>query len=119
MATETFSWPVRAGSTGQVGYRVLTAQFGGGLSQVAVDGPNNIGQSWNVQVIGLWGPSSCTRTNDVQAAKAFLDDHAGARSFYWTPPGGVQGLYRASSLSLERQGRVWILTSTFTEVFLP
>jgi phage-related protein len=48
----------------------------------------------------------------------FLDSHAGATSFYWTPPLRSQGLYRCASYTLTPNGGdAYTLAATFQEVF--
>lgn len=108
--TETFAWPVQHSDTGEVTYRVRTAQFGDGYSQVVGDGINNQTQSW---------PVSYTGTREaVLAIKAFLDRHGGYRSFRWVSPLGELGLYRAASANIQTLGGGKLkITSTFEQAF--
>lgn len=112
MAIETFDWCPRVGAQGTTTMRVLRAQFGDGYAQVGADGINNNVQSWPLTFTG--------KRPDIEPIKAFLDAHAGYKSFYWTPPMGVQGLYRAGSYSLAAQGaEIFSITVTFEQAFAP
>lgn len=113
MATETFTWKAAGPSVqGDVTLRVRTAQFGDGYKQSVADGINNKVQSWPMRFIG-----TATRIAQI---RDFLDRHAGYKSFYWTPPLGVQGLYRAPKYTpaVEAVG-VYSITVTFEQAFAP
>lgn len=112
MAIPTFTWDCVSGPTGTIKYRVLTAQFGDGYSQVAADGINNNIQSWPL--------TFAEKLTVVTAIKTFLDNLQGYQVFYWTPPLGVQGLYRCSQIGVMAEtGSNYTLTATFTEAFKP
>lgn len=112
MATETFAWVPRVGAQGTTEFRVLSAQFGDGYRQDAADGIHNASQSYPVSFVG--------KSDYIAPIKAFFDAHAGHKSFYWTPPMGVQGLYKAASYSLASNGAdIFTLTVTFEQAFHP
>ncbi|NII53590.1 phage tail protein [Luteibacter sp. SG786] len=109
---ETFSWMPVGAPTGNANYRVLKSQFGDGYSQEAADGINNKVQSWPLQFFG-----SGIQIDEITA---FLDRHAGATGFLWTPPRGVQGLYKASAYGLNPLGGgFYTLSVTFDQKFAP
>jgi phage-related protein len=91
MAIPTFTYDPITDPVGTSTYRTLTAQFGDGYSQVAGDGINNVYDTWSLSFAGA--------SADVAPVKSFLDALQGYLPFYWTPPLGVQGLYRCGSAS--------------------
>jgi phage-related protein len=110
--TETFTWAPRIGPTGTVSFRTLDAQFGDGYAQVTQDGINNRAESWPVTFQGS--------AEKIAAVRAFLDRHAGARSFLWTPPGGKQGYYKAKTYSPTAHDKFnSSISATFEQVFFP
>ncbi|CAG9184298.1 phage tail protein [Cupriavidus respiraculi] len=112
MATETFTWRPVNTAAGQVTLRTRTAQFGDGYSQAVGDGLNNKVQSWPLQFAGLKA--------EIQAIQDFLDRHGGYRSFLWTPPLGVQGMYRVPEYSpAADKGGIYTLSATFVQAFAP
>lgn len=112
MTIPIFKWTPTGRPSGTVQFRVRTAQFGDGYSQTVADGINNRVQSWPLTFTG--------KKADMDAIAAFLDERAGWQSFYWTPPAGVQGLYKAASYNLSPMGGpVYQLTATFQQVFSP
>ncbi|WP_020201864.1 phage tail protein [Cupriavidus sp. WS] len=113
MATETFTWQAAGPSAqGDVTLRVRSAQFGDGYKQVVADGINNKVQSWPMKFVGS--------RERILAIQDFIDQHAGATSFYWTPPLGQQGLYQVAKYTpaVEAAG-VYSLTATFEQAFRP
>lgn len=113
MATETFTWRASGPSAqGDVTLRARTAQFGDGYKQVAADGINNKQQTWPMKFVG-----NEARIHEIVA---FIDRHAGYKSFYWTPPMGVQGLYRIAQYTpAVEAGGVYSCTATFEQAFHP
>jgi phage-related protein len=108
----TFTWIPRIEPTGTATYRVLSAKFGDGYEQTAVDGINNKTQSWPLAFVGA--------AAKITPIRDFLDARAGAQSFYWTPPLGTQGLYKCKSHALRSLGRGnYELTCTFEQSFQP
>lgn len=112
MATETFTWRGLSGAPGSIKLRTRSAQFGDGYKQVVADGINNKAQSWPMRFAG--GAAF------IGAIQDFIDRHAGAKSFYWTPPLGVQGLYRVAEYTPSNEaGLVYTLSATFEQAFRP
>ncbi len=112
MATETFAWLPLTESDGSVTYSTRTAQFGDGYSQTVANGINNRGSAWNLTFRGA--------SAEMGSLAAFLDRHAGWRSFFWTPPGGQQGYFRCAGRKVQpAQGGNRTVTATFTQVFRP
>lgn len=112
MATDTFTWVPLVDPQGTTTYRTRKAQFGDGYSQEVKDGINNATDTW---------PLTFRDKGAVIAQiKAFLDAHAGSASFYWTPPLGVQGLFKAAACQVQPNGGdIFTLTTTFQQVFRP
>ncbi|WP_434681373.1 phage tail protein [Pseudomonas sp. R1-18] len=112
MAVETFTWCPSKGTSSTPSYRTRSSQFGDGYEQVVGDGINNKQDSW---------PLSFTESRDeALLIKSFLDRHGGYKAFFWTPPLGELGLYRATAPSVTPiGGGVYTLTSTFTQTFHP
>lgn len=113
MATETFTWKAAGPSVqGDVTLRVKAAQFGDGYKQAVGDGINNKVQSWPMRFVG-------TRERIAEIID-FIDRHGGYRSFYWTPPLGVQGRYRVPRYTpAVEAGGVYSFTATFEQAFAP
>lgn len=115
MAIETFTWrtQIQAGMEGEFDYRVREAQFGDGYKQVSGDGINPETQSWPVTVTG--------RQVDVMPALTFMRNHI-TKSFIWTPPFGVPGLWRVIKDSIRPSpagGNVMTVKATFEQAFAP
>lgn len=110
--TDTFNWIPVSQSSGTITFRTLKAQFGDGYAQEAADGINNKTNSWPLQFAGTKA--------DMQAIVDFFDAHAGYQAFYWTPPLGVQGLYKVKSYSPSPVGGpVYTVGATFEQAFAP
>ena len=113
---DDFNFKAIASPSGQVSFRTRTAQFGDGYSQAAGDGINTKSGVWNITVVGVKNPE-CGNLVDIDSVVQFLDETGGWQSFTWTPPGGNQARFTASSYSLSKNGSVYTLSATFTEVF--
>lgn len=110
--TTTFTWDCDAEPTGSVTLRVLTAQFGDGYKQQAADGINNKSQSWPLVFTGT--------SARIKPIRDFLDGLGGYKAFFWTPPLGTQGYYKAAAYNTQhRGGDVWTLSVTFEQSFQP
>lgn len=110
--TDTFTFVPLVEPQGQSVFRVRKAQFGDGYSQVVGDGLNTEVQTWPLSFIG--------KSSDIMPILAFLRAYAGHTSFYWTPPLGVQGLYRCEKFNLTPHGNDnYTLSAEFQEVFAP
>ncbi|NID06658.1 phage tail protein [Luteibacter jiangsuensis] len=109
---ETFTWIPVGTPSGTSTFRLLKSQFGDGYSQEAADGINNKVQSWPLQFFGSG--------QEIDAITAFLDSHAGAIGFLWTPPRGQQGLYKVTSYAMNPLGGGrYTLSATFEQKFAP
>lgn len=113
MALETFTWRAAGnGAQGSVKLRTRSAQFGDGYQQVVQDGINNRTRSWPLKFVG--GEAR------IRAIQDFIDRHAGAKSFLWTPPLGAQGRFRIGEYTpAVEAGGVYALSATFVESFAP
>lgn len=110
MTIDIFSWRPNNDTTGAIKFRVLRAQFGDAYKQTAPDGLHTKSQSWPLRFIG-----DQSVMLDIQS---FLDRHAGAKSFYWTPPLGQTILVKAPAYSIQPHGgAVYTLSVTFEEDF--
>lgn len=110
--TDTFAWKSVGTPSGTVTFRVSKAQFGDGYSQEVADGINNKSESWPLQFVGT--------KSQMQPIVDFLDAHAGAVGFFWTPPLGAQGLYKVASYQKAPQGGgIYLLSATFEQKFAP
>lgn len=110
---DTFIWhPSAGGASTDIKYRTLSAQFGDGYSQAAPDGLNNSVKSIQLSFIG--------KSSELLPIINFLDAHGGARSFYYTPPLGVQGIYRCKNPQIKSDGAdIHTITATFEQSFQP
>lgn len=110
--TDTFTWASTGTPSGTVTLRVRTAQMGDGYSQEVGDGINAKVQSWPLIFVGSKA--------EMLPIVAFLDAHAGYIGFNWTPPLGVQGLYKAPTYAMSPVGGgVYTINVTFQEKFAP
>lgn len=110
--TETFKWKATGTPAGQVTLRVLKSQYGDGYSAELADGINNKVQNWPLLFMGS--------EVEMQEIVDFLDDHAGAIGFFWTPPLGKQGLYKVASYAPSHLGGdVYSVSATFEQKFAP
>lgn len=113
MALETFTWRANGTSAqGSVKLRTREASFGEGYEQVVQDGINNRVRSWPLKFVG--------GADRILAIQDFIDRHAGAKAFLWTPPLGTQGRFRIKEYTpaVEVAG-VYAMSATFTESFAP
>lgn len=110
---DTFIWsPTVAGSSGSTTQRVRKAQFGDGYAQRVADGINSKSSSFNLQFIG----DAAT----IGAILTFLDAHAGATAFYWTPLLRAQALFTCEKYSEPtKDGNAYTITATFDQTFAP
>ena len=110
---DVFPFTVDAGTNGATTFRVKKAQFGDGYTQRAQDGINSSTRKWNITVAERYA-------FEMQPIKDFLDARAGARSFLWTPPNGVQGFYICEGYSESPAvAGLTTLTAVFEEDFAP
>lgn len=87
MAIDIFIWPLQVDGGGDVdnNHRVRQVALGDGYEQLATDGINTRRISCSL----VWKGDPKT-AKDIEN---FLHAHV-VRAFVFTPPGGVQGLYR-------------------------
>lgn len=117
MADEVFSFKVKSGPSGSVKFRVKVAQFGDGYGQAVGDGLNNRVQSYTVEVVSPTG-SACIGQDEYTGAKAFLDRHAGFKSFLWSPPGEPEARWLCTGYTpKELGGGVYSLSAKFDQWF--
>lgn len=108
--TEVFTWAPQEEAAGKATYRRAEARYGDGYVARAGDGINNKQQAWQLSFKG-----NETRMTEIID---FLDDHAGYRSFFWTPSLGVQGYYVAGDYELtDRGANRYVLRVTFEQAF--
>jgi phage-related protein len=89
---------------------VRKAQFGDGYQQKAQDGINNRSSSFNVAFVG--------DAPKISAIMAFLDAHAGATPFLWTPPLRPQLMFTCETYSEPtKDGTVYSMSATFDQFF--
>jgi len=110
---EVFDFPVDAGTNGAKTFAVLEAGYGDGYTQRVQDGINNASRKWNITMADKYA-------YELDPPKAFLDARAGAASFLWTPPNGVQGYFICKSYTeTPAIAGLSTLTAVFEESFVP
>lgn len=110
---DVFAWdPTVSNFSGDTALKTRSAQFGDGYQQKAADGLNNRSTSYSLQFIG--------DEVKITAILAFLDAHAGATSFLWTPPLRAQLLFTCEAYTEPtKDGDVYTITATFKQSFTP
>ena len=112
MAIETFTWTSDDEAGGDSTLRTRKSQFGDNYVQVSTNGLNAESDSWALSFGGL--------ADEIAPILAFIRRHRGAKSFLWTNPEGVLGLYRCESFRQQRKpGAVILLTATFERAYHP
>lgn len=108
---DVFTWsPTVANFSGDTTLRTRSAQFGDGYQQKAADGINNRSTSYSLQFVG--------DETKIAAILAFLDAHAGATSFLWTPPLRAQLLFTCDTYTEPtKDGDMYTITATFDQSF--
>jgi len=110
MPIETFTWVPDEDASADSTLRTRKSQFGDGYVQVAADGLNTETTTWSLTFGGL--------ADEVQPPLNFLRAHGGARSFLWTTPEGLLGLYRCETFKQQRKpGGIVVLTATFERAY--
>lgn len=108
---DVFTWRATSSSTGEVKGRVRRTQFGDGYYQSIPDGLNHVSGTWQLQFVGT--------EEAVSPITQFIDAHIG-RSFLWTPPLALQGLFQCDGYqTADNGGAVFTITATFTQAFEP
>ena len=110
---DTFNWsPTVQGFGGDTTLRVRKAQFGDGYTQRAADGLNNRASTYNLRFVGS--------AEKISAIYEFFDAHAGAMSFFWTPPLRPQGRFVCEKYTEPtKDGDVYTITAQFEQTFAP
>ena len=111
---DVFTYCAVPDPTGTITLRVRKAQFGDGYVQSVADGLHNKVRQWPLTFRGT--------ASTMGAIAAFIDAHAGATSFLWTPPApnDAQGSFTCEGYTIQANGaNVYTLTATFQEVFHP
>jgi phage-related protein len=116
MTTPTFAPPVApsVGTRKSVTARVLTAQFGDGYAQRAVDGLNAVTRKASL----AW---EALRPHDADDIEAFFEERSGARAFSYTLPGETNA-HLWTCAEWTRSGvdfEITSLTAELTQVFTP
>ena len=77
------------------------------------DGINNKVGKWTVTISDVY-------SEELAPVIAFLDAQGGYKAFYWTPPDGVQGLYRCPAYTATpAAANIRSLSAEFQQVFSP
>jgi phage-related protein len=116
--TDTFNaaWVPEISPQGEGKFLQRKAQFGDGYVQRAADGLNPHLQSWPLSFVG--GPGRGLAYNPLDI-RDFLVAHIG-QTFYWTPPGGSQGLYACEGYTLTPVANgLYRLAATFMQDAAP
>lgn len=93
--------------------RILKAQFGNSYAQRSGDGLNNITSVYSVSFENL------TR-GEANFIVDFFRRQGGYKGFLWTPPGGVQKLWRCEKWSRSHVDATFdSISAQFEEVFTP
>ena len=110
---DTFNWvPTVAGLSGTTTLNVRKATFGDGYTQRAADGINNRSASYQLTFV--------RDAATITAILAFLDAHAGATAFYWTPLLRPQLLFTCETYTEPvKDGNVYTMTAQFDQTFSP
>lgn len=112
MALATFGWSPQISAAGNSTFRVRSAQFGDGYTQVAGDGINTETQSWDLSFTGDF--------DYVSRIVSFLRLHGGVTSFIWSPPLGAPSLWRCAEFKpTALAAQKYTVTATFTQSFHP
>ncbi|MBM2769927.1 phage tail protein [Burkholderia anthina] len=111
--TDTFNWsPTVEGFGGDATLKVAKASFGDGYTQRSADGLNNRKSTYNLRFVG--------NADKISAILAFLDGHAGAASFFWTPPLRSQGRFVCEKYTEPvKNGHFYTITAQFEQTFAP
>ncbi|WP_286929206.1 phage tail protein [Pseudomonas sp. UBA7721] len=112
MAIETFTWVPDDEASGDSELRTRKSQFGDNYAQVTSDGLNGETDSWDLTFGGF--------VSEIAPILAFIRRHRGAKSFLWTNPEEVLGLYRCEKFrQVRKPGGITVLTATFERAFHP
>ncbi len=114
MSNQKFDWPSDLdGNSNTQNFNVLTSKFGDGYEQNISVGINNRK--------GQWAYQRTAHKAEIQAIKAFFDEHKGADSFLWDSPldGEIRVKTDLTYTPVSLGGQIWRISTTFTQVFYP
>ncbi|AXF53114.1 MAG: minor tail protein [Caudoviricetes sp.] len=107
---KTFTWRVERDVDSTIEMRVIETQFGDGYKQTLADGINTVNESYAIKVHAL--------EPEARQIMAFFKEHAGWKSFFWTPPLGDLGLYTCiDPKPTNIGGKLYTITGTFVKSF--
>ena len=108
--SDVFSWPVDvSGASREVKFAVRSVQFGDGYEQRQATSLRHKTESWQV--------SKTDYKVEIDAIEAFLDSHAGVKSFIWRRQGAADLRVTVDGYSASPQGAdVWKISFTLKEV---
>ncbi|WP_087686812.1 phage tail protein [Pandoraea sp. PE-S2R-1] len=110
--TDTFLWSPRTNASGDITFAVRKGVFGDGYEQRARDGLNNKKSTYQLTFVG--------GEQKISAILAFLDAHAGSKSFFWTPALRPQALFVCEKYSGPvKDGDTYTISATFDQTFAP
>ncbi|MCS5452493.1 phage tail protein [Enterobacter huaxiensis] len=110
MALKEFTWCPRINASAEIVHRSRTTQFGDGYSQSVGDGLNSRSQKWDLEFVG--------NEKTISDIAAFLDEHAGIKSFLYKAPLNPKSLFRASTYKVTALGnKNYSLSVAFTQAF--
>lgn len=116
---ETMIYPCRTGGAGETKQETWENDFGDGYTQAGGTGINNEQEEWAVSWSGYLDGRPA---RSLLPVRDFLKRHKGYKSFLWTPPGGVQGRYRAKGYTTTPHSNakgLYTIATTFKESFAP
>lgn len=102
--------PPQSGAEGDVRYALETVQFGDGYKAIIGQGMNEEEDSWPL----IWRGTE----SEILPIRDFFTSHKG-ESFYWTPPGGVQGRYVVMGHRLLSEGVNYQLSAVLERAYRP
>lgn len=107
---KTFKWRIERDFDPTIEYRVITAQFGDGYRQTSTEGINVKNESYSIKLHA--------KEDEAKEIMAFFDEHAGWKSFLWTPPLGELGLYTCANPTPKAVGGgLYTITGNFVRSY--
>lgn len=107
---KTFKWRIERDVDTTNTYRVIEAQFGDGYKQTSTEGINTTNLEYALKLHAY--------ENTAKEIMAFFNEHAGWKSFFWTPPLGELGLYTCTNPKPSAEGGgLWSISATFVKSY--
>lgn len=104
--------PPQEEPSGEAVFNITEVKFGEGYVGANGNGFNEKSETWPLTWAGTYA--------EITPIRDFFDTHKGYIAFYWTPPLGVQGLYRVKRYSLiPSSGDNAKLSAVLEQVFAP